>query len=210
MAVSAVSTSTHGSVADAGDDSPPWSFAQQADRPLGVGLADPFQQRVEVGAAQHRSGEQREQFGLLRRAPGFAGPARRTVDQGRHGHGDRQQHHDGDGAVGLGDGEGVPGCDQEVVEQQPGEQRRQCGRGDAAEQCDDEHADEEQRALAADAEERVEQRDDQRTDGDGTTRAASQDVRCRWRGDSRDREKPSRACLVGDHVDVDLARLLHR
>ena len=86
---------------------------------------------------------------------------------GGHRDGDREQHDDGDRAVGLGDGEGVARFDQEVVQQQPGEQRRQGRRRDAAEQRDHQHADEEQGALAADPEEAVQQQDRDRADRRG-------------------------------------------
>ncbi len=68
------------------------------------------------------------------------------------------------GAVGLGDGERVARRDQEVVQQQPRQHRRQRRGCDTAEQGDDEHADEEQRTLTADTEERVEQKDDEGAD----------------------------------------------
>ena len=155
IAVSAVSTSTHGSWPTHADDlafGVAVSYPQQAHGALRVRLADPLQQRVQVGAAQHRTGEQRQQFGLLRRPPGLAGALGGAVDQRGDRDGDHQQHHDGDRAVGFGDGEGVARLDEEVVEQQAGQHGRQRGRGDAAEQRDDQHADEEQRALAADAE----------------------------------------------------------
>ena len=142
----------------------PVSFAQQAHRALGVGFADPLQQHVQVRAAQDRPGEQREQFGLLRRVPGFPGPFGRTVDKRGDGDGHQQQHDDGDGAVRLGDGERVPRLDKEVVEQQPGEHRGK-GRGrDAAEQRDNQHPDKKQRALTANPEPWVEQQHYHRTD----------------------------------------------
>ncbi len=84
----------------------PPTFPQQADGLLRIGFAHPLQQRVQVRAAQHRAGEQREQFGLLRCAPGFSGTAGRAVDQRGDRHGHQQQHHDRHGAVGVGDREG--------------------------------------------------------------------------------------------------------
>ena len=146
---------THGSFADAGDDAVlVVDDTQNADRALRVRLAHPLEQRVQVGAAQHRPGEQREQFGFLRGLRRLPGALGRAVHQRGDGDRDGQQHDDGDGAVGFGDGERVTRVDEEVVEQQPGQQRRQCGRGDAAEQGDHQYADEEQRALPADAEDR--------------------------------------------------------
>ena len=49
--------------------------AQHAHGALGIRLPHPFQQRLEVGAAQHRTGEQRQQLGLLRCLPWPRGPA---------------------------------------------------------------------------------------------------------------------------------------
>ena len=101
----------------------------------------------------------------------------------------------------------VPGLDEEVVEQQAGQQRRQRGGGHAAEQRDDEHADEEQRALAADAEEGVEQR--ARSVRRWPTARRARPARtpgAGGAGDSDDQRRPALGLLVGDHVDVDLAR----
>ena len=166
-AVSAESTSTHGLSPTHRDDlavGSSWVCPQHAHGALRIRLTDPLQQRVQVGAAQDRTGEQCEQFGLLRRVPGFARPLRRAVDQRGDGDGDRQQHHAGDGVVGFGDRERVAGFDQEVVRATAGQHGRQRGRGDAAEQRDDEHADEEQCALAADVEIRIQHTDEERAD----------------------------------------------
>ena len=97
--------------------------------------------------------------------PGFTGATGGPVDECGNRDGDQEQHDDGHRTVWLGDGERVSRVDQEVVEQQPGKQRGQCGGRDPAEQCDDEHADEEDRAFTADPQIGVEQIDDHRTDG---------------------------------------------
>ena len=139
-------------------------------------------------------GEQREQFGLLRCAPGLARALRGAVDQGGHRHGDDQQHHDGDRVVGLGDGERVAGFDQEVVQQQSGQQGRQrCG-CDAAEQRHDQHADEEERALAADVRGsgRAAGRSARRSRTEPRRRQARTPGGC-CRGEVRDHSEPRRA-----------------
>lgn len=103
---------------------------------------------MDVRAAQHSAGEQGEQFGLLRGEPRLAGPGRGGVDQRGDRHGDDEQHHGGDEVVRFGNGEAVARFGEEEVEQQAGQQGRDDGGADSAEQGDGEHDDEEQRVLA--------------------------------------------------------------
>ena len=105
-------------------DHPTVHLTHQAHRPLRVRLAHPLQQRVEIGAAQHRRGEQRKQLGLLARPPGFPRPAGGGVHQHGDRHRDPEQDHDGQRRCSVGDGERVTRFGMEVDQQRPGQQSR--------------------------------------------------------------------------------------
>ena len=134
-------------------------------------------------------------------------PVGRAVDQCCDSDRHREHHHDRQRGVRVVDPQSSARIGQEIVQQQPGQHRRERSGGDSAEQCDDEHTHEEQRALPRDIEVPVQAEHRQSADGD---RDKQRGQPGRGATASRRRLPCPRAMglLVGDHVHVDRARLL--
>ena len=183
--------------------------AQHADRPLRIRLPDPIQQGFQIRTAEHRPGEQRQQFSLSRRLARLAGALGGTVDQYRYGARHQHQHDDRQRIVRLVDRECIARLGEQIVEQHSRKHRRQQRRSHSAQQSHKQHPDEEQRTFPADTQERVQQ-----TCGDCGGRRGNHDRGHPGHHPPLPRQQAAQhdrtgGLLVGHHVHVDGPGMLH-